>query len=264
MTSPVDSVSFYIVAHADDWQLFMFPEVFNDTRNDNKKTVIVIITAGDAGMDEDYRRAREEGCKSSVRLCLTGKTDAVEKDLQKKVQNRKVMGWQMSNVICYFLAIPDGGISGDGFQRNRFESLKKLFDNEIQYIHSFDGNQYSKLQLSDLVRDIIILESTNCNGKIINCHAFDAKENPDDHSDHRATGCLIRHCNLNGDFRYRFFSGYSNENKTLLTDRDVFWKTAIFSAYHATVLNISGYNTLLESPQNYQEWCLRKSYFTSC
>lgn len=263
MTSPVDSVSFYIVAHADDWQLFMFPEVFHDIRNDNVKTVIIVTTAGDAGMDENYRRAREEGCKSSVRLCLIDKAETAEEGLVKKVRGRILRAWRMENVTCYFLAIPDGGISGEGFQVNRFESLKKLYDNEIEYILSFDGNAYSNGQFTDLLRNIILSESADCNNKTINCPAFDVNENPDDHSDHWATGNFVKSCNLNEGFHYRFYCGYSNEKKVLLPNTELFWKTAMFSAYHNTVLNMSGYNTLSEGPLNYQDWCLRKSYFVN-
>ena len=58
-----EKISFYVVAHADDWQLFMHPNVHADFIAPQCKVVFIITTAGDAGKGERYWLAREEGLK---------------------------------------------------------------------------------------------------------------------------------------------------------------------------------------------------------
>ncbi len=48
------AVSIYVVAHQDDWQLFMTPDAYNDLIDSDKKTVFIYTTAGDAGRDSVY------------------------------------------------------------------------------------------------------------------------------------------------------------------------------------------------------------------
>ena len=64
------TVTFYVVAHADDWQLFMNPDAFKDITMPDSKVVFIVTTAGDAGKEDNYWKAREEGMKSSIRFCL--------------------------------------------------------------------------------------------------------------------------------------------------------------------------------------------------
>jgi len=48
-------VSFYFVAHEDDWQLFMNPSAFEDVANAKVRTVFIHTTAGDAGLGTGTR-----------------------------------------------------------------------------------------------------------------------------------------------------------------------------------------------------------------
>src|SRR5262249_59027470 len=47
---PSRKVSFYVVAHEDDWQLFMNPSAFKDITGGAATTVFIHVTAGDDGM----------------------------------------------------------------------------------------------------------------------------------------------------------------------------------------------------------------------
>ncbi len=54
--------SFYVVAHPDNWQLFMNPNAYHSVKNEDEKTVFIHATAGDAGAGmgkENYTQARE-------------------------------------------------------------------------------------------------------------------------------------------------------------------------------------------------------------
>ena len=65
-------VSIFVVAHQDDWQLFMNPEAFRRMDDPSEKAVFVHVTEGDAGKGVTgepvpYYLAREEGALRAVR-----------------------------------------------------------------------------------------------------------------------------------------------------------------------------------------------------
>src|SRR3954454_18953043 len=93
-------VSFYIVAHADDWQLFMQPNAYKGLVDADHKVVFIVTTAGDAGNEERYWRAREEGCKSSIRFCLAPLSDISESGGTREFNNHPITFWSVSNLIC--------------------------------------------------------------------------------------------------------------------------------------------------------------------
>ena len=47
--TPVTSVIFDVVAHADDWELFMNPDTYAQVNQPNTKNVFIYTTAGDGG-----------------------------------------------------------------------------------------------------------------------------------------------------------------------------------------------------------------------
>src|SRR3954453_3995023 len=114
-------VSFYIVAHADDWQLFMQPNAYKDLVSIGTKIVFIITTAGDAGQEERYWCAREEGCKSCIRFCLAPLFEISESNGIKEINRHDISYWTAGNAICYFLRLPDGNLDGSGFQRYDYQ-----------------------------------------------------------------------------------------------------------------------------------------------
>src|SRR4051794_29771163 len=96
-------MSFYIVAHADDSLLFMQPNAYRDLIASNNKIVFIIVTAGDAGEDEKYWRAREEGAKSSIRFCLAPRICLSELNNTKEFNSHIINYWSTNNTVCYFL-----------------------------------------------------------------------------------------------------------------------------------------------------------------
>src|SRR3954469_19788017 len=113
--------SFYVVAHADDWQLFMQPNAYKDIITGHTKVVVIIVTAGDAGSSETYWKAREEGTKSSIRFCLAPYKKIEESAGRRKVNEHDIYFWSANNTICYFLRLPDGNLHGKGFSSNHFQ-----------------------------------------------------------------------------------------------------------------------------------------------
>lgn len=260
----VAEISFYIVAHADDWQLFMYPNVLNDLTAPNSKLVFIITTAGDAGLNQKYWRAREEGAKSSMRFFLASCVNIIESEGVKEFNNHPVYYWNVNNAVFYFLRLPDGNLDGSGFALNNFQSLFKLNAGTINTITAVDNSTtyngwqdfYTTLQI------IIATESDGILNRWINYLNPDASVNPNDHADHTATGKAIQHMSILEAFHQVLFIGYGVSNTAAkLYGADFFWKTGMFAAYEKAVFDHSGYSTLGEGADTYINWCLSNTEF---
>lgn len=261
---PFTEISFYIVAHADDWQLFMQPNAYKDLIELHKKVVFIIITAGDAGLGKTYWAAREEGCKSSVRFCLAPLTTLIEHDGTKEFNHRSVTYWSANHVTCYFLRLPDGNLDGNGFQSYQHQSLSRFRDRQINTLSALDNSATyeSWSDLQNTLRTIIYSESKGIHDKCINYLNPDAGKNPNDHIDHITTGQAIQEMTAIPGVRQALFVGYSNSNaKENLQPEDLFWKAGMFAAYEKAVYDIAGYSTLKESVSTYIKWCLSSADF---
>src|SRR4051794_16928917 len=96
-----EKVSFYIVAHADDWQLFMNPHVFNDLTTPSCKVIFIITTAGDAGISNEYWLAREEGLRSSIRFCLAPIAKLLESNRDSLFNEHKFFHCSINTTTTY-------------------------------------------------------------------------------------------------------------------------------------------------------------------
>ena len=72
-TPPTPALSVFVVAHPDDWQLFMNPAAFHAMNEPHEKAVFVHVSAGDAGRGVSgeptpYYLAREEGALRAIRF----------------------------------------------------------------------------------------------------------------------------------------------------------------------------------------------------
>ncbi len=257
-------VSFYVVAHADDWQLFMHPNAYNDLIASDSKVVFIITTAGDAGADETYWGAREEGAKSSIRFCLAPIAALSQSNGTRIFNNHSIIYWSTNNATCYFLRLPDGNLDGNGFSTRNYQSLSKLKAGHISTITAVD---YSTTYQSwpdfyTTLQTIILFESTGTPNVWINYLNPDAGINPNDHPDHIATGQAIQDMTIISGLRQALFVGYTLNNASAdLQPTDLFWKVGMFAAYEKAVFDGSSYSTLQESIQTYLKWCLCSAHF---
>ena len=143
-----DKVSFYFAAHEDDWQLFMNPSAFQDVINGAAKTVFVHLTAGDAGLGvglggrkHPFYLARENGAEAAIRFMAD--TDAAPGErIAHPMSFNGHMIYRVSylNTAGYFLRVPDGHWSGEGYYETGFESLKRLATGENDILRAVDGS----------------------------------------------------------------------------------------------------------------------------
>lgn len=257
-------VSFYIVAHADDWQLFMQPNAYDDLVEPGTKVVFIIATAGDAGFGETFWLAREEGLKSSVRFCISPYATIKESTGTLKFSEHSINYWLLNRASCYFLRLPDGNLNGAGFDQYNYQSLSKLKTSVINKITAVDNSTIynSWFDLSGTLQEIIEFEASDIQRVFINYINPDTGKNPGDHDDHIATGCALQNMPIISRLQQVLFVGYSvSKNGESLKTKELFWKSGMFAAYEKAVYDATGYSTLKESIFTYQNWCLTKASF---
>lgn len=257
-------VSFYIVAHADDWQLFMNPNVYYDLVNPEIKVIFIILTSGDAGEIESFWAAREEGSLSSIRFCLAPRGVLSESRGSRKFDQHEISYSSINNITSYFLRLPDGNLDGSGFSRYAFQSLSKLRAGQIRSIKAVDNsatyNSWSELYKT--LEMIIKSESQDISEILINYLNPDMEINPNDHTDHILTGQAIQSMSIINNLRQTLFVGYSVNNvQKEMKLNEFFWKVGMFSAYEKALYDGTGYSTLHESIDTYLKWCLSTAKF---
>lgn len=255
---------FYIVAHADDWQLFMNPEAYNDLVSPENKVIFIITTAGDAGKGETFWRAREEGMKASITYCLAPRHQMHFSEGVKIINGQTISYWSVNNSISYFLRLPDGGVTGEGFAETDYRNLQKLEAGIITTLTALDGSftLSSPESFGDLLKNILFAESTYSTGRIfIKFLDPDAHNNYLDHVDHQCTGRAILAINKLPDCSKVLFKGYGNSCANQLTPEEIFWKAGMFAAYENTVFEKTGYSTLAEDIHLYKKWILSRPEF---
>jgi len=192
-----DKVSFYFAAHEDDWQLFMNPSAFKDVVNGAVKTVFVHVTAGDAGLGigwggrkHPFYLARENGAESAIRFMADANAAPAERIAAPMSFNgHSIYRVSYRNTVSYFLRVPDGHPSGDGYFDTGFESLKRLSSGENGMLRAVDGSTvyHGWNDLVKTVRAIVDHERGRAAQVQLNVAELDTRINPNDHSDHLMT-----------------------------------------------------------------------------
>ena len=194
---PYEKTSFYFAAHEDDWQLFMNPSAFLDVRGTKTKTVFVHVTAGDAGSGlgrrgrkHPFYLARENGAEAAIRFMANANSAPAERLVAPMTFNgHSIYRVSYRNTVGYFLRVPDGHWSGDGYYDTGFESLKRLASGENETLHAVDGSTiyHGWNDLVATLREIVAYERGKAALVQINVAEINARINPQDHSDHLMT-----------------------------------------------------------------------------
>jgi len=192
-----DKVSFYFAAHEDDWQLFMNPSAFQDVMGGAAKTVFVHLTAGDAGLGigsggrkHPFYLARENGAEAAIRFMADADAAPGERSAAPMSFNgHDIYRVSYRNTVGYFLRVPDGHWSGDGYYETGFESLRRLSSGENDVLRAIDGSAiyHGWDDLVATLRAIIAYERGNAALIQLNVAETDTRINPKDHSDHLMT-----------------------------------------------------------------------------
>ena len=195
--------AFYVVAHPDDWQLFMNPSAWDDARSPtpNTRVVFIYLTAGDAGLGttsegrpEPYYIAREEGALRATRFIVDA-ADFGEEDQWEEVwiNGKELPRYVYKNTASYFFRLPDGNFNGQGFPLTGNQSLQKLHQGTLSTLSSIDDT-LSFQGWEDLTQTLVELARFEVeDSRTVSINIVDPRPafNWIDHSDHRHTGIAV-------------------------------------------------------------------------
>ncbi len=259
------------VAHQDDWQLFMNPNVANSIQSPEDKTVIIHLTAGDAGYgmgNDAFYKAREEGALRAVRFLSNTAEDRskIGDEMSRKVtliRNHPILTYTYHNTVVYFLRLPDGNGDGSGFELHQQKSLEKFYNRQVVDFQAIDQSTTytNKEDLLGTLKELITAAHT---GTQLEIHLSELSEdlNVDDHSDHLTAARFISEAATNqfkGEFYYYIDYQSANlesnlERSEILINSGAWGATAsglsdhrhasLWDEYHTTYLDRQYYRVL--------------------
>jgi len=263
------------VAHQDDWQLFMNPNVANSIQSTEDKTVIIHLTAGDAGYgmgNDAFYKAREAGALRAVRFLSNTVEDRskIGDEISRSItliKNHPILTYTYHNTVVYFLRLPDGNGDGSGFELHRQKSLEKFYNRQVVDFKAIDqSTTYTNKE--DLLGTLKELITTAHTGTQLEIHLSELSEdlNVDDHSDHLTASRFISEAAANqfkGEFYYYIDYQTANlesnlERSEILINSGAWGATAsglsdhrhasLWDEYHTTYLDRQYYRVLPISP----------------
>jgi len=230
-------VAVYIVAHPDDWQLFMGSQAYNDMQDTNSKVVFIYTTSGDATFrgnllpNLSFAQAREKGILNSIRFCsdVKSRVDSTCRTKPVIMHDRDVLHYRYKNVENYFLRLPDGCFSA-GYHGQSLEYLYKGKINSISAIDStatYDGWQ----DVVDMLKYIIHKETDSADEIVLHIQEPEEQLNPGDHPDHRFTGvAALGAVDSMGNIKIYMHVGYDvNKRPVNLKPEEIAVKAGIFA-----------------------------------
>lgn len=257
---PVDVV---LVAHQDDWQLFMGDVVARQVRT-GKQVVFIYLTAGDDGRDSLYWATRERGALESTRVAVgAAVTDSTaDQCSMANALEHVIRKCTIANTESYFLRLPDGRRSGTGFARHSHESLRKLRGKRIGSVSAVDGSTAYN-GWADLISTVGVLVGESSADQIVTIHTSDPSVvvNPHDHFDHRMAGLLVADSRRKNRWNVVYYAGYALATRAANRSRDqARLKTTLFLAYDTAMTRVNPkWSAYREHPAFYSE-CMLRTY----
>jgi LmbE family N-acetylglucosaminyl deacetylase len=230
-----------IVAHEDDDLLFMNPDLTHEIQAGYCIRTIY-LTAGDDGRGEYYWLSREEGSEAAYDNML-GKSPStiwvqriVELSSHEYIAVSNPKG--NTNISLIFMHLPDGNLSGQGFNSSGYESLAKLYSGKINVINSVDHQSYySSAQLTAALSALMDAYQTT---EINTQSDFISTQYPD-HSDHMTVSLFVKQAYKQYETQQyanqvvipiNFYIGYPiRQMPSNVSGKDLQEKTATFFAY---------------------------------
>lgn len=258
----VRPTDFFLVAHQDDWQLFMGDIAFRTIRRGNH-AVFIYVTAGDENREPDYWKTRERAALQSTRLAANV-TDTATSDCGTVViLEHAIRRCTIANTVSFFMRLPDGRRDGSGFERNAFQSLRKLRGRKIPMITTVDTSATYRGWTDVLATVQELVRRENSRASLVTIHASDpnAGINPRDHSDHRESGLIAASIRKNRGWTSIYYVGYALAARPDNRSREqASQKTALFLAYNREMMIANrAWSTYADRPRFYS-MCMLRTY----
>ena len=252
-----------IVAHQDDWQLFMGDIVARRVQTGNP-VVFIYLTAGDDGRDSLYWTTRERGALQSTRIAagVAAADSATDQCPIVKVLDHAIRKCTIANTESYFFRLPDGHRNGIGFASHSYQSLRKLRRKRITSISAVDGSAAYN-GWADVVSTAASLIGEGSPSRVVTVHTSDPSVvvNPHDHFDHRMAGLLVYDSRKRHRWNVAYYTGYALATRAANRSEDqVRLKTSLFLAYDKVMTDANAnWSAYRERPAFYSQ-CMQRTY----
>ena len=254
---------FVVVAHQDDWQLFM-GDLIAQRAGAGDSITFIYLTAGDDGRDSAYWLAREQAALASTRdLAVVNRTTLVPASCSNAlVRTHAIRRCTTGATVSWFLRLPDGRRNGAGFPRYGNQSLRKLRRSAITSITAVDSSAtyHGWTDLVGTVSDLLAAGESNGSATI---HTTDPSItiNPHDHFDHRMAGLLVQTVRRSHSWEAWYYVGYAVStraaNRSAAQSRA---KTSLFHAYDDAMIGSNpNWSAYAEHPRFYSD-CMVRTY----
>ena len=259
LTNHNPQIDAVVVAHQDDWQLFMGDVLTQRLRSGNRG-VVVYLTAGDDGRDSVYWQTRERAALQSMRIAAAIPVTAPLVCSIVRIRDHSIRKCSVGNTESYFLRLPDGKRDGKGFARYGYRSLRKLRANPSSEMSAIDASTTyrSWTDLMTTVGAIINRDSTS-----VTIHTNDPSivRNPHDHFDHRMAGLLVADLRKQHEVGAMYYVGYALATRAANRSNDqMHAKTALLLAYDREMTAVNNkWSVYHEHPAFYSE-CMQRTY----
>lgn len=249
--------TYIVVAHQDDWQLFMGDIVVQTLMTETPVTFIY-LTAGDDGQDSSYWQTRERAALASTRVA-TG-LPAVRSDSLNcqsvPIVSHAIRKCVLGETDSYFLRLPDGRRNGAGFKRYGNQSMRRLRLRKIASLTTVDGSANYQ-SWDDLAWTVSSLIDTTAVTRVV-VHTMDPSVavNPHDHFDHRLAGLLVSDLKKRRDLSIRYYVGYALSTRAAnRSNAQAQQKTSVFMAYD---------NEMMRSNRDWSAYREHPTFYSNC
>ena len=204
-----------VMAHYDDDLIFANPAITNAIAN-GQCVRTVFVTAGDAGSGMIYATSRETGILRAYDVLrgVDGEWTEEHLVLETGLPVTRFTPADDPDIAVTFIRLPDGNISGQGFEATGWESLSRLYGQTIDVMHTVDTATPVSLDL--LKQSIGELITAAHPTALITLVPGGSWASHRDHSDHSTVGSLVRDsaqaAGLSVDVM-RYATGYGNKDK---------------------------------------------------
>ena len=254
--SPVDIV---VVAHEDDWQLFMGDVVTQRLRSGNRG-VFVYLTAGDDGRDSAYWHTRERAALQSTRIAAAIPVTDPVACWVAQIRDHSIKKCTVGNTESYFLRLPDGKRDGKGFARYGYRSLRKLRANPTSEMSAIDATTTYR-GWSDLLTTVGAIIDRDSAGATIHTSDPNIARNPHDHFDHRMAGLLVTDLRKQHLLGAMYYLGYALATRAANRSTDQMQtKTALLLAYDQEMTAVNKKWSAYQEHRAFYSECMQRTY----
>ena len=256
------NVDFVVVAHEDDWQLFMGDAIARRAAEGDSLT-FVYLTAGDDGREPAYWQTRERAALTATRVAVGAQAgEPAARCSITVVSGHSITRCTAGRATSYFFRLPDGQRNGAGFARYGNQSLRKLRAHTIASITAVDGSATYR-GWDDLLRTVTVLLHSSDRAGSVRVHTTDPsiRANPHDHFDHRMSGLLVAAVRKDRSWSIWYYVGYALGTRAPnRSGEQARQKTALFRAYDAEMIRANAkWSAYAEHPSFYSE-CMVRTY----